>query len=242
MADILFLLDCILAGLKNPKSYTSFGSDNQKSVLTEQDVQYARSIRRLQYIGIDGVREASDFALAIAGINPKKLEDNINNGYKVIFPKLSTIDELRKWQIEQLKANVSQTLKATTNMPNGWIYSEFLGMSDIEINRLNSLDDEEYNKQQERYAKELEQEKIDYKNNVSPTSSNAEVRLSNKGKQYPLDPTSIDGIISAGRQQELKRIKQNPKIKEQIANVKMLSNWSLENEPTEDEVSENLHD
>jgi hypothetical protein len=53
---------------------------------------------------------------------------------------------------------------------------------------------------------------------------------------------SVDSGTLQEAIQMVKTIKQqNPKIKEQIANVKMLSNWSLENEPTEDEVSENLH-
>lgn len=240
MADILFVLDCVLAGLKIPKSHTPFGSDNQKSVLTEQDVQYAKNVRRVQYIGVNGVREMADFSLTLAGMNTDRIEDNVKNGYKAIFPKLSTVDELRVWQVEQLKAQVSQTLKSSTNIPNAFIYSEFLNFSEEKIKRLNAMEEEEYAKSQERYAKELENEQALYNKNIPPpTSSNSDTRLTNKGKQYPVEPSSIDGIISGGRQQELKKLKQNPKIREQIKNAKMLSNWSLGEEPTEDEVSEN---
>jgi hypothetical protein len=233
MADILFVLDCVLAGLKIPKSHTPFGSDNQKSVLTEQDVQYARNVRRCQYIGVDGVREMADFSLTLAGMNTDRIEDNIKNGYKVIFPKLNTVDELRKWQVEQLKAGVGQTLKASTNIPNYWIYSEIMEYSEEKIKRITALEEEEYNASQERYAKELEKEK-----EYSMTSSNADVRLPNNDKKFPVEPSSIEGIISGGRQKELKRLKQNPKFKESIKDLNMLINWSLDEEPTKEEVGE----
>lgn len=131
LEDIKYFQNKKLAGMKVPKAYLSIEKEiNAKATLTQQDVQFARTVRRLQYSFQEGVKQIFDLALSLNGISPDTVE------YTIGMPVINTTDELLKWQIEATKVKIGMLLKTTTNIPNRWIYRELLGMTDDEIDQL----------------------------------------------------------------------------------------------------------
>lgn len=141
LKDIEYFQNKKFTGLKVPKAYLGLERDvNAKATLTEQDVQFARTVRRIQYALQEGLRQIFDFALIMQGIVPDTVE------YQIGLPVISTIDELRGWQIEQIKVRIANMLKITTGIPNRWIYRELLGMTNEEIDALEIEAEEEQRK------------------------------------------------------------------------------------------------
>ena len=98
-------ISCSL-GLRFRKAYLGFERDvNAKATLTEQDVQFARSVRRIQLAIIEQYRKFFDFVLAVRGIDPTSVK------YTIKLPVISTIDELRMWQVKKLRAEVAKVLR-----------------------------------------------------------------------------------------------------------------------------------
>lgn len=128
LADLEYMQQKIFTGLKVPKTYLAHEKDTRtRAVVTEQDIQFARSVRRLQFILQDGFRKLFDLELALKGINPKSVN------YTVALPVISVVDELRAWQTEQLKMLVAQQFKLTFWPTDEWILKTLLGYDDEEV-------------------------------------------------------------------------------------------------------------
>ncbi len=116
LGDIEFFQNKLFAGIKVPKAYLGFERDvNAKATLTEQDVQFARSVRRIQLAIIEQYRKLFDFVLAVRGVDPTAVE------YTIKLPVISTIDELRVWQVKKLKAEVAKVLRKEVGLSFRWI-------------------------------------------------------------------------------------------------------------------------
>lgn len=138
LSDIEYMQNKKFAGIKVPKAYLGVEKDvNAKATLTEQDVQFARSVRRMQFAVQDGLRQLFDTVLLLNGIAPSTVE------YSIGLPVISTIDEIRTWEIEKIKLEVGQLLKSTVSISNRWIYRNLLNMTDEEIEELEKEQDEE---------------------------------------------------------------------------------------------------
>jgi len=128
LGDVEFFQNKLFAGIKVPKAYLGFERDvNAKATLTEQDVQFARSVRRIQLVIIEQYRKLFDFVLAVRGIDPTTVE------YTVKLPVISTIDELRMWQVKKLKADVAKVLRREVGVSLRWILQNLLELSDDDI-------------------------------------------------------------------------------------------------------------
>lgn len=128
LADIEYFRNKKFAGVKVPKAYLSHEKDvRARSMITEQDIQFARTVRRIQLATIDGLKKLFDFILATRGIDPEKTE------YEIHLPLLSTIDELRLWQIQQLKATVSSILHRDLNISLHWILTKLLEYDEEDV-------------------------------------------------------------------------------------------------------------
>ena len=131
LADVEYFRNKKFAGVKVPKAYLSHEKDvRARAMITEQDVQFARTVRRIQLATIGGLKKLFDLALAIRGINPYAVE------YEIHLPILSTIDELRLWQVKQIKANVSLMFKRDLNISLHWILKNLLEYDDDEIDEM----------------------------------------------------------------------------------------------------------
>lgn len=125
--DVLYYQQQIFTALKVPKAYLSNEKDTKvKGVMTEQDLQFARMVRRMQANIVRGIRELCDLQLRLKVLDPVKAD------YTIRFSKLSVIDELRKWQADQLKMLVARMFKQTFWVSDSWILTNMLGYTDDE--------------------------------------------------------------------------------------------------------------
>lgn len=122
---------------------------NSKSSSEVQYISFLRMIRRIQKLVEDVVIHFYTVALKSFGINDPQLY--------VEWPLAGTIDEERKWRIEQIKIQIASVLSQDMSMVDDyWIYQNMMGMSEEEIEELVERMDEE----EEKYMQE-EQDNID---------------------------------------------------------------------------------
>ena len=142
LADVEYFRNKKFAGVKVPKAYLSHEKDvRARAMITEQDVQFARTVRRVQLAVIAGLKKLFNQALSLRDIDPNRVE------YEIQLPLLSTIDELRMWQVKQLKANVCRLLHKELNISIHWILRNLLDYDEDEVQEIikymedeNSLD------------------------------------------------------------------------------------------------------
>ncbi len=142
LSDVEYFRNKKFAGVKVPKAYLSHEKDvRARSMITEQDVQFARTVRRIQLSLIKGLHKLFDFVLATRGLDPADIE------YEIQLPLLSTIDELRLWQVKQIKANVCLMLHRDLHISLHWILINLLDYDEDDIKEIikyfeddNSLD------------------------------------------------------------------------------------------------------
>lgn len=140
IADIEYLQNKLFAVLKVPKALMGFERDiNAKATLTEQDINFARMLRRIQQVVSDMIRETLRRIMITDGIDPEKVQE-----WTVVLPPVSTTDDLRQWQIEALKANVALVYgQKLPIVDKEYIYKSIMLLSAEEIARLESLSVEE---------------------------------------------------------------------------------------------------
>ncbi len=128
LSDVEYFRNKKFAGVKVPKAYLSHEKDvRARAMITEQDVQFARTVRRVQISLLAGLKKLFDFVLATRGIDPSKAE------YEIQLPILSTIDELRLWQVKQLKINVASMLHRDLKLSLHWILINLLGYDEDDV-------------------------------------------------------------------------------------------------------------
>ena len=129
--DIEFWQNKLFSALMVPKAYLGLERDvNAKATLTEQDVQFSRTVHRVQMALQEGLQELFDRALILAGFNPDEVE------YTLAFPAISLIDELRNWEIEQLKIQIATEYKDLLRPSDRWILINLLGYSTTEADSI----------------------------------------------------------------------------------------------------------
>jgi hypothetical protein len=128
LADVEYFRNKKFAGVKVPKAYLSHEKDvRARAMITEQDVQFARTVRRVQVALIAGLHKLFDFALMTRGVDPSKVE------YEIQLPTLSTIDELRVWQAKQIKINVASMLHRDLKVSLHWILINLLEYDEDDV-------------------------------------------------------------------------------------------------------------
>lgn len=131
LADVEYFSKKLFAGLKVPRAWMGFEGDTKaRAVITELDVQFARTVRRVQQALIRELRKLFDLVLATRGIDPATYE------YQIRLPILSTVDELRDWQLKLVKANVAKAYKNDLNVSTVWVYKNLLDLTDEEIEEM----------------------------------------------------------------------------------------------------------
>ena len=101
VTDIEYLHNKLFSGIKVPKAYLGFERDvNAKATLTEQGVQFARTVRRIQMALLTEFRKFVDFVLTTRGIDPTEVETRNATAHFIV-------DELRTWEIERIKLEIA---------------------------------------------------------------------------------------------------------------------------------------
>lgn len=138
LKDVEYLQNKKFAGIKVPKAYLGVERDvNAKATLTQQDIQFARNVRRIQIALITGLRKIYNISLILAGISPSNVE------YTVGLPIISTVDELRRWEIEKIKTELAIKYKKELDVDLEWVLVNLLDMTEEEVkDALAYLDDD----------------------------------------------------------------------------------------------------
>ena len=128
--DIEYFRNKFFAALVVPKAYLGLEQDTRaRAVMTELDVQFARSVRRIQKALAAGDKEKFDRALAAKGVT--------GADYRVVYPPISTIDELREWGVERLKAEIAKIWgKDINEVSAAFLLRKYLGLTDEEVARM----------------------------------------------------------------------------------------------------------
>lgn len=128
LEDIMYFQQKLFTAFKVPKPYLSHEKDTRtKSVVSAQDMQFARGVRRTQQILEEGLRKILDLSLVLRGLNPKTVK------YTIGFPVISIVDDLRVWQTRQLQMLVAQMMKQVFWPSDEWIFTKLLGYAQDEV-------------------------------------------------------------------------------------------------------------
>ena len=124
--DVTHLTNLIFAAFKVPKAYLGFeGETRARKVITHLDIQFARTIRRVQYFLASGLYKLYDVAFALAGLPPGSVI------YKIVFPRIGTEDEEMLYTIQQAHASVLQSLSFMgVKMKSKWLLTRVLGLTE----------------------------------------------------------------------------------------------------------------
>ncbi|MCK5615014.1 portal protein [Candidatus Pacearchaeota archaeon] len=132
--DVEYFQDKMFTVVKIPKSWLGKERDvNAKATLSGQEAQFSRTIRRIQKVSLqNGLKKIYDIGLLLQGYDLTKVK------YEILFPAIKTIDELHKWEVEKLRAEVAKIYGIDLNvLTDDFILSYFLDLTDEEIKDLN---------------------------------------------------------------------------------------------------------
>lgn len=111
--DVKYFLKRLIMALRTPPSYLGWEEDSAgKAQGVLIDVSFARRVRRVQMAYGIGVRQIIDTELILNGVDPSKVE------YDLMFAPIASVDEMRRWQVELLKAQVASMLKQSNLVPD----------------------------------------------------------------------------------------------------------------------------
>jgi len=98
------------------------------STIVEEDIQFARTVGRIRKGLRNGLSQLFNYHLILQGIVP------VEGMYQILFAPISMVDEMRKWTMEKLKAEVAKIYRVDMQiLGDEFILRSFLGLSDEEI-------------------------------------------------------------------------------------------------------------
>jgi len=126
IVDIEFFRDKFFGAAKTPKAYFGFeGEINAKATLMQQDVRFARTIKRMQRAAIYGFRQVLDihFTLLATEHNDEQYNPE-KNKYLVQMSPVSYLDEWERLELLQLRHQIvdgmSQWAQTLSLNPRIW--------------------------------------------------------------------------------------------------------------------------
>jgi len=129
--DVKYFQEKFFIALNIPKAYVSKEEGvKAKATITQLDVQFARQVRRKQRALRPGLRKLYQIAFYLNGIDPDSFK------WDITFPPLATMDELLRWEMEEVKARIAETYTVKIGALNNlWILERLLGFSKDDIKR-----------------------------------------------------------------------------------------------------------
>jgi len=127
--DITYMQTKFFMALNMPKQYASKEEGvRAKATITQLDVQFARQVRRKQGSLKPGLRHTYSVEFWLNDIDPSAFK------WDIVFPPLSTMDEMLKWEMEKVKAEIAEIYTAKIGALNStWVYQELLGFTKEDI-------------------------------------------------------------------------------------------------------------
>lgn len=120
--DIKYLQNKFLMAVSVPKAYMAIEEGvRAKATIQQIDVQFARQVRRRQAALIPGLRQFYNIAFMINEIDPNSFK------WDIVFPELATTDEMIKWGLEKIKAEIAKIYMVDiAALNNRWLFQELL--------------------------------------------------------------------------------------------------------------------
>jgi len=128
MEDIEYFQNMLFAALKVPKAYLAQDENTARSVLSTEDVRFARSVLRVQRELVNGIRKVCRVHLAALGLNPYDQE------YDIRMTVPSSIFELAQLEVRNARADLAGRMKEFVSLY--WVYKNILSLSDDEIDMM----------------------------------------------------------------------------------------------------------
>jgi hypothetical protein len=129
--DVKFFENKLFAAYKVPKPFLTYEESTAKTNLSAEDSRFARTIMRIQREKKNGYRKVCNVHLAAKGINPERVEFDVN----MTVP--SAIFELA--QLEIRAAEIELADKFGAYAPRSWILREIMGFSDEQIKEMDEM-------------------------------------------------------------------------------------------------------
>lgn len=125
IGDIEFFQNKLFGILKVPKSYAGVERDiSNKSSLTMQDIQFARTIRRVQTAMRYAYNQLFDTAILLEG---DRIEPDAR--YSITMPGMQTLDELREWEMLRIQGEVARIWTQELYLEPRAVYELLLGFT-----------------------------------------------------------------------------------------------------------------
>lgn len=125
MEDVNYFRDQLFAAMKIPKAYLGGDEGVVNSVLSSQDVRFARTVLRVQQSIRDGLEKVCRVHIAALGMNPDQVE------YQLHMTVPSSIFELAQLEARNARADLASRMKEFVSLP--WVLSDIFGMSDQDV-------------------------------------------------------------------------------------------------------------
>ena len=140
--DVRYFKEQILRTLGIPVGYLGGASEggvgyDPKSYLSNQEIQFARTIERIQKFVIKGLEKIAIIQLALHKIPEKEIKE-----FKIRLTPPSNVDQLIEVEIRSQQFGLIQSIRSIISnegipfLPDEWIYKNVLQFSDQEINRI----------------------------------------------------------------------------------------------------------
>lgn len=135
MEDINYFKDKLFSAIKVPRAYLGQDDNVARSLLSSQDVRFARTVLRLQRELKNGLAKVARVHLAALNIDPHAVKYDIN----MTVP--SSIFELAQLEVMNARADLAGRMQPFVSMH--WLLSTVFNMTDEEIENIFKQRDED---------------------------------------------------------------------------------------------------
>lgn len=133
--DVEYFQQKLFAALKVPKAYLGQLEDVAKAVLSQEDVQFARTIMRIQRVIESGLRKICRVHLAAMGIRPSSVD------FEVKMTTPSTVFDLARMEVMSAQSDLASRMQEM--VPMSWVLQNVFHFSEDEaVELLKKKDDE----------------------------------------------------------------------------------------------------
>ena len=130
LSDVEYFQNKMFGGLKVPKAYMGIERDvNSRATVTNQDIQFARTVRRIQLAMRAGYHQIADLAIVLEA--PRSLRQQIEaSKFSVALPAMQTVDEFREWEIMRVQTQVASMMMGQLYVDPAYVLSYIFGFSE----------------------------------------------------------------------------------------------------------------
>jgi hypothetical protein len=136
LSDVEYFQNKLFGGLKVPKAYLGIERDvNSRATVTNQDIQFARTVRRIQLAMRAGYHQMAELALVLEA--PASLRKEIDESrFSVVLPAMQTVDEFREWEIVRVQSQVAQVLSTQLMIDPVFVLCYIFGFSEDQAKKI----------------------------------------------------------------------------------------------------------